>query len=117
MDVQVGDRVAVPFILSCGNCRECARSRPTICEKQEQPGFTMPGSFAEFVAIPRADRNLCTLPDKVSHVRLLAFIVLCLFVRILWKSVSTLAMIDPSANGIWEQMFGSTLNMPKGSGS
>ena len=32
VDGQVGDRVAVPFILSCGNCRQCARSRPTICE-------------------------------------------------------------------------------------
>ena len=31
----VGDHVAVPFILSCGGCRECARGRPTICEDQE----------------------------------------------------------------------------------
>ena len=66
--LKVGDRVAVPFILSCGYCRECARSRPTICEKQQQPGFTMLGSFAEFVAIPRADRNLCLIPDGVSYV-------------------------------------------------
>ena len=35
---RVGDRVAVPFILSCGACRECDRSRPTICLRQEQPG-------------------------------------------------------------------------------
>ena len=62
----VGDRVAVPFILSCGCCRECARGRPTICEDQEQPGFTRFGSFAEFVALPRADRNLARLPAEVS---------------------------------------------------
>ena len=62
----VGDRVAVPFILSCGGCRECARGRPTICEDQEQPGFTRFGSFAEFVALPRADRNLARLPAEVS---------------------------------------------------
>ena len=46
---RIGDRVAVPFILSCGCCRECdpgGRNRPTICERQEQPGFTMLGSFA-----------------------------------------------------------------------
>lgn len=61
-----GMRVAVPFILSCGVCRECARGRPTICEDQAQPGFTMLGSFAEYVAIPRAERNLCELPDNVS---------------------------------------------------
>ena len=65
---EVGDRVAVPFILSCGQCRECARLRPTICEAQEQPGFTMRGSFAEFVALPRADRNLTKLPDSVGFV-------------------------------------------------
>lgn len=64
----VGDRVAVPFILSCGGCRECARDRPTICEAQEQPGFTMHGSFAEYVALPRAERNLARLPDSVSFV-------------------------------------------------
>ena len=64
----VGDRVAVPFILSCGCCRECARSRPTICEAQEQPGFTMLGSFAEFVSLPRAERNLAKLPAGVSFV-------------------------------------------------
>ena len=33
----VGDRVAIPFILSCGCCRECLRSKPTVCEDQQQP--------------------------------------------------------------------------------
>jgi threonine dehydrogenase-like Zn-dependent dehydrogenase len=37
----IGERVAVPFILSCGECRECARSKPTVCEDQAQPGFTL----------------------------------------------------------------------------
>ena len=63
---RVGDRVAVPFILSCGTCRECARGRATVCEAQAQPGFTMHGSFAEFVALPRAERNLCHLPAQVT---------------------------------------------------
>lgn len=64
----IGDRVAVPFILSCGKCRECGRARPTICEAQAQPGFTMFGSFAEYVALPRAAINMCKLPDAVSFV-------------------------------------------------
>jgi len=68
--LNVGDRVAIPFILSCGRCREChpSRNRPTICERQMQPGFTMMGSFAEYLALPRADRNLCILPPDVSFV-------------------------------------------------
>jgi alcohol dehydrogenase len=62
-----GDRVAVPFILSCGACVYCGRrNRPTICLKQEQPGFTQYGGLAEFLALPRADRNLAHIPENVS---------------------------------------------------
>lgn len=64
----IGDRVAIPFILSCGTCRECCRGRATICELQEQPGFTTFGSFAQYLAVPRADRNLCKLPSNVSYI-------------------------------------------------
>lgn len=66
---KIGDRVAVPFILSCGTCRMCAHHRrSTVCERQEQPGFTMMGSYAEYLAIPRADGNLSLIPEKVSFV-------------------------------------------------
>ena len=71
-DVQnfhVGDRVAVPFILSCGSCRHCTNHRRTICQAQQQPGFTQWGSFAEYLALPRADGNLQRLPDSVSFVQ------------------------------------------------
>lgn len=68
--LRVGDRVAVPFILSCGSCRECLPplDRPTVCENQTQPGFTMRGSFAEYLSLPRADRNLSVIPEGVSYV-------------------------------------------------
>ena len=66
--IRVGDRVAIPFILSCGCCAECRLDKPTVCLKQSQPGFTMYGSFAEFVEISRADRNLRVLPRGVSFV-------------------------------------------------
>ena len=66
----VGDRVAVPFILSCGDCHSCCEEqRPTVCLHQEQPGFTRWGSFAEYVALPRADRNLRHIPPSVSFVQ------------------------------------------------
>lgn len=64
----VGDRVAVPFILSCGKCVECHLHHPTVCLHQEQPGFTRWGSFASYVEIPRADRNLRIIPEGVSFV-------------------------------------------------
>jgi len=66
--LKVGDFVAIPFILSCGHCAECNLDKPTVCLEQSQPGFTMQGSFAEFVQITRADRNLRVLPKGVSFV-------------------------------------------------
>ena len=61
----VGSRVVVPFILSCGTCHYCHIGRSTVCDNQRQPGFTQWGSFAEYMAIPRASRNLCRiLPDE-----------------------------------------------------
>jgi len=66
-----GDRVAVPFILSCGDCRYCLppKNQPTICSQQIQPGFTQFGSYAEYVVVPRADRNVCHMPDAVTFVQ------------------------------------------------
>lgn len=63
--VVVGDRVTTPFVLACGACRTCRRGDQQVCERQEQPGFTRWGSFAELVALPRADVNLVRLPDAV----------------------------------------------------
>lgn len=65
-----GDRVAVPFILSCGHCEFCCHDRqPTVCSNQKQPGFTQYGGFAEFLALPRANGNLVVVPPKVSFVQ------------------------------------------------
>ena len=66
--LKIGDPVAIPFILSCGSCAECRLDKSTVCLKQSQPGFTMYGSFAEYVEITRADRNLRILPKGVTFV-------------------------------------------------
>lgn len=62
----VGDRVTTPFVLACGACPSCARGDQQVCERQLQPGFTQWGSFAEQVALPRADTNLVRIPDAVG---------------------------------------------------
>ena len=64
-----GDRGAVPFILSCGSCPSCCIGKSTVCHDQKQPGFTQWGSFAEYVAIPRASRNVKRLPDNVTFLQ------------------------------------------------
>lgn len=64
----VGDRVTAPFILACGRCAECAVGATQVCTSQLQPGFTLPGSFAERVAVVEADLNLVALPDGLDVV-------------------------------------------------
>ncbi|GAB3193188.1 zinc-dependent alcohol dehydrogenase family protein [Nesterenkonia suensis] len=61
-----GDRVTVPFVCGCGRCRWCLQGEPQVCPRQEQPGFTQWGSFAEQVVLHAADANLVAIPDGVS---------------------------------------------------
>lgn len=65
---KVGDRVTVPFVCACGRCAACAAGDQQICERQEQPGFTHWGSFAEYVPVHEADVNLVALPEEMSYV-------------------------------------------------
>ena len=57
--------MTTPFVLACGTCRSCRRGDQQVCERQLQPGFTQWGSFAELVALPRADVNLVLVPEAV----------------------------------------------------
>lgn len=63
---RMGNRVTVPFILACGRCAECRAGAQQVCVDQFQPGFTHWGSFADYVAIPRADQNLVRLPESMG---------------------------------------------------
>lgn len=63
---RVGERVTTPFVLACGRCPTCLRGDQQVCEQQLQPGFTQWGSFAELVAIPRAQTNLVRVPVEVG---------------------------------------------------
>lgn len=63
---KIGDRVTVPFVCACGTCPTCLSGNQQICDDQFQPGFTHWGSFAEYVAVHRAETNLVRLPESVS---------------------------------------------------
>lgn len=65
-DWQIGDQVIAPFILACGHCGDCRAGNQTICAAQAVPGFTIPGAFAEYVAVPHGDANLTRLPDGMD---------------------------------------------------
>lgn len=45
----VGDRVAIPWLgYACGECRYCIDGRETLCEKQQNSGYSIDGAFAEY---------------------------------------------------------------------
>lgn len=63
---RAGDRVTVPFVSGCGHCPQCAAGHQQVCDNQVQPGFTMWGSFAEYVALEHANLNVVRLPDDMA---------------------------------------------------
>jgi len=63
--IAVGDRVAVPWLgYTCGQCRYCNDGRETLCARQLRTGYTIAGSYAEYV-IGYA-RHVVKVPDEVS---------------------------------------------------
>jgi len=61
-----GERVTAPFVCACGLCASCRRGQHQVCDRQQQPGFTHWGSFAEYVVIDAADVNAVPLPDGLD---------------------------------------------------
>jgi propanol-preferring alcohol dehydrogenase len=65
--VREGDRVGVPWLYdACGHCTHCLGGWETLCEEQHNTGYSVNGSFAEYVL---ADPNYVGhLPGNVSFV-------------------------------------------------
>ena len=66
-DWRVGDRVTAPFICACGTCPACLAGDQQVCHRQQQPGFTYWGSFADLVVVPDAQTNLVRLSDRIDY--------------------------------------------------
>lgn len=65
---KTGDRVTLPFVCACGSCPQCLSGNHQVCDHQFQPGFTHWGSFAQYVAIDRADINVVRLPESMDYI-------------------------------------------------
>lgn len=62
---QLGERVAIAWLGSaCGHCRYCIAGWETLCEQQQNSGYSVNGSFAEY-AVVAAD-FATPVPDGVS---------------------------------------------------
>ena len=73
--VQAGDRVVVPFQISCGGCRECRRgvtgscgSVPLMAAYGMAPiaGLDGGGFMSDLVLVPYADAMLVRVPDTIE---------------------------------------------------
>ena len=66
-DVQIGDRVGVPWIhWTCGECEFCLEGNENLCRRQKITGVTVDGGYAEFVKAPAS--HVLRIPDTLSFV-------------------------------------------------
>ncbi|WP_031207524.1 alcohol dehydrogenase AdhP [Halomonas huangheensis] len=65
--VKEGDRVGVPWLYSaCGHCEHCLGGWETLCESQQNTGYSVNGGFAEYTL---ADAGYVGhIPDNVGFV-------------------------------------------------
>jgi len=64
-DRAVGDRVAIAWLGSaCGECRYCIGGWETLCESQQNSGYSVNGTFAEYTVVDAAFAT--PVPDAVS---------------------------------------------------
>ena len=67
--VKEGDRVGIPWLYSaCGHCAHCLGGWETLCESQQNTGYSVNGGFARYT-IAEAD-YVGRLPDGVGFVEI-----------------------------------------------
>lgn len=63
-DVQVGDRVCLHYLLTCGECHYCRTGHEQFCPQGQMIGKHCDGGYAEYIAV--SARNAVPLADEVS---------------------------------------------------
>lgn len=68
-NVRVGDRVGNAWLWSaCGECVFCLTGRETLCEKQENGGYSVNGSFGEYMLVDA--RYAGRIPEGVDPIEI-----------------------------------------------
>lgn len=62
--LEVGDMVTVEEMIWCGRCIPCRNGYPNHCTNLEELGFTIPGAFANYVAV---DEKFCWKIDAIAE--------------------------------------------------
>ncbi|AII05562.1 threonine dehydrogenase-like Zn-dependent dehydrogenase [Rhodococcus wratislaviensis] len=104
-DVKVGDRVVIPFQISCGSCHMCDRQLFTQCEitqiRDEGMGAALfgysklygsvPGGQAEYLRVPHVQNTHITVPEGPPDSR---FVYLSDVLPTAWQAVEYAAIPD-----------------------
>ena len=61
--IAIGDRVAVHYLRSCGECHSCKRAGEQFCEFGQMIGKHCDGGYAESIVVPA--QNAIPIPDNV----------------------------------------------------
>jgi len=62
---RIGERVAIAWLgYACGECEYCIDGWETLCEKQQNSGYSINGAFAEYAVVAAAFAT--AVPDGVS---------------------------------------------------
>ncbi len=62
---KAGDRVAIAWLGSaCGHCQHCIAGWETLCEAQQNSGYSVDGAFAEYAVAD--DRYVVSVPDPIT---------------------------------------------------
>ncbi|HWL71848.1 MAG TPA: zinc-dependent alcohol dehydrogenase [Geminicoccus sp.] len=90
--LKVGDRIVVPFTITCGECEQCRRGNFSVCERSNRNkdvadklfghttaglfGYThltggYPGGQAEYVRVPFADKTHVKIPSGLTDEQVL----------------------------------------------
>jgi threonine dehydrogenase-like Zn-dependent dehydrogenase len=62
--LKVGDMVTVEEMIWCGRCIPCRNGYPNHCTNLEEIGFTIPGAFANLIAV---DEKFCWPIDAIAE--------------------------------------------------
>ena len=63
-ELEVGDMVTVEEMIWCGRCIPCRNGYPNHCTNLEEIGFTIPGAFANYIAV---DEKFCWKIDAIAE--------------------------------------------------
>ena len=61
--VQVGDRVGVHYLVTCGECHYCGIGSEQFCVEGQMIGKHRDGGYAEYISVPV--RSIVPLPDEI----------------------------------------------------